>query len=404
MAETFPKGTKTDHSGDLPGHIKSEVVAAAVKSEEGDNELVPVTVEFNFCSCETELLKKGQMTGTLQVPMLQDPRTGRFRIPSGTTQAEGNAKFTYIRFRDRNEWNFENRFTATFERTNADSPIDNFKLGYRLSGEQEESGFHTSLCNSEDVYDRNRDGDFSSEFQTYPIDREGHVDRNLYQTRLNDWEANAGGMLTVFAKAEIDDTFLENLGEEQKEEYEEDTVWKANYKIKLYTTLSAHSANETNNLKVEDEAVPQWDRLEQLMIARFPDRGASWAKRAVKNYIYFLEMKKEHNDWNSEIFSPSKWIDEVWHAHLSFTDRYQHDMMAFCGNIIEHSPVLGMMALFQYHVGCNKHYARMRRLNELVDSEFWPPAKGEKQRIQSRQPHDGDSDDACYLPNHSSCG
>ena len=96
----------------------------------------------------------------------------------------------------------------------------------------------------------------------------------------------------------------------REEEYEESSVWEANYKIKLYTTLSAHSANETN-LKIEDDAVPQWDRLEHLMNARFPDKGASWAKRAVKNYIYFLDMKKEHNDWNSELFSPSKWIDEV---------------------------------------------------------------------------------------------
>ena len=69
------------------------------------------------------------------------------------------------------------------------------------------------------------------------------------------------------------------------------------------------------------------------MIERFPEHLVSWCKRAVKDYVYFLDIKKEHNDWNSEMFSPSRWIDEVWHAHLSFTDRYQHDMMAFCGHI-----------------------------------------------------------------------
>ena len=40
----------------------------------------PVMVEFKFCGDKTMLLKEGQMTGTLHIPMLQDPRTGRYRI------------------------------------------------------------------------------------------------------------------------------------------------------------------------------------------------------------------------------------------------------------------------------------------------------------------------------------
>ena len=41
----------------------------------------PVMVEFlSFCSYKTMLLKEGEMTGTLHIPMLQDPRTGRYRI------------------------------------------------------------------------------------------------------------------------------------------------------------------------------------------------------------------------------------------------------------------------------------------------------------------------------------
>jgi hypothetical protein len=97
------------------------------------------------------------------------------------------------------------------------------------------------------------------------------------------------------------------INDEEKEDYE-DSVWETNYKIKLYTTVLAHSANETNNLKIEHDAAPQWDRLEQLMTARFPEHGGSWSKSAIMNYIYFLDLKKGHNDWNSELFSPSKWM------------------------------------------------------------------------------------------------
>lgn len=97
-----------------------------VKPEEGNNndEPVPMTVEFKFCSCKTELLETGQMTGTLHIPMLQDPCTGRFRIPAGTTNVEGTAKFTKFRFVGNWDWQFENRFTATFERPHADSLIE----------------------------------------------------------------------------------------------------------------------------------------------------------------------------------------------------------------------------------------------------------------------------------------
>ena len=53
---------------------------------------------------------------------------------------------------------------------------------------------------------------------------------------------NTGGMLTFFAKGEANDAFLElYIGGDMRELYE-DSIWTGNYKIKLYTTLSAHSS------------------------------------------------------------------------------------------------------------------------------------------------------------------
>ena len=84
MAEPSKKKVKTD-----PGTV-------AVKSEGDDEQQQTVTVEFKFCSCKTKLFNEGEMTGTLHVPMLQDPETGRFRIPVGTTHAQGKVKFAYV--------------------------------------------------------------------------------------------------------------------------------------------------------------------------------------------------------------------------------------------------------------------------------------------------------------------
>ena len=46
---------------------------------------------------------------------------------------------------------------------------------------------------------------------------------------------------------------------------------EADYKIKLYTVLSAHRPNEVQ-LTEDPDAVPNWETLEQLMMARFPDK------------------------------------------------------------------------------------------------------------------------------------
>jgi hypothetical protein len=73
----------------------------------------------------------------------------------------------------------------------------------------------------------------------------------------------------------------------------------------------------------------------------------------------------------------------VWHAHLSFVDRYQHDVMTYCGNIVEHSPVLGPRALRQYHNAYDKQAAQMKHLEKFVDHEFWPIPQWEKERFET---------------------
>ena len=69
------------------------------------------------------------------------------------------------------------------------------------------------------------------------------------------------------------------------------------------------------------------------------------------------------------LFSPSTTIDQVWHAHLSFVDRYQYDVRALCdGQLIEHSPVLGEEAFKRYETAYRMHVSRMKKAGVKVDA------------------------------------
>ena len=122
----------------------------------------------------------------------------------------------------------------------------------------------------------------------------------------------------------------------------------------------------------------------------------------MEQYVHFLELKKEHNDFRSETFSASIPIDLIWHAHLSFLDRYHRDVQALTGSteVLEHSPVLGEDAKERYAAARLAHVARTHRLDKPVDEEFWP----QPERADLKEEHDDDSDGHMYLPSHSSCG
>lgn len=73
-------------------------------------------------------------------------------------------------------------------------------------------------------------------------------------------------------------------------------------------------------------------------------------------------------------FSPSYAIDEIWHAHLSFPERYQHDMVCLTkGNgIVEHMPVHLKKSVLYYKKAHAQHVKRMNKSGCEVDAEFWP--------------------------------
>jgi hypothetical protein len=89
-----------------------------------------VMIEFKFASCETHCILENELTGDLHVPMLQDPITGRCRIPPGRTSAQGIVQRAIS-----DDTTIEEYITAEFTRNaDADYPVENFtfKLGYDL--------------------------------------------------------------------------------------------------------------------------------------------------------------------------------------------------------------------------------------------------------------------------------
>jgi len=334
----------------------------------------------------TAYIDAGDWNGVLHVPMLQDPLTGRCEVQPGTTEVKGTVqrmdRARAVRVYSEYEHPSSESFVAKFTREKG-KPLHNFELGYETCYNNEEFGvqLHVVLAGAPDRIDEDRVHSLTrSSFVTVPFNAKSSSDKTFkvkgpkrsapdaddsddyepsvssggggynntfswmpgdeskYRRHLEQWEQHAGGILQVYARSFLDLDL---------DYYPKGMVLDADYKIKLYTVLSCHKPNKEEAAaaaaKREVGVPPDWDALEQLLAARFPKKPKAWAARAVGQYQLFLELKMQHDDWDSLKFSPSAALDDVWHAHLAFVDRYQQDVYALTGGarLIEHSPVLG---------------------------------------------------------------
>jgi hypothetical protein len=199
---------------------------------------------------------------------------------------------------------------------------------------------------------------------------------------LSIWEKEQGGFLNLVA----------NVSAEWRNDvrwgwyggtYPETRAADGKYKIKLYTVLSAHRPNEKPEQlpKYTNGHCPDWDALIRTVAARNPDKNKSWAKKAVRQYRYYIELRVDPKLAKHKL-APSAAIDEIWHTHLSFVERYQRDMVCLTkGNvlgssascIVEHLPVHMKQSAKNYKKAHAHHSKRMAKLKCLsVDDEFWP--------------------------------
>ena len=332
--------------------------------------LVPRTVVFNFRSLETSIIpQEGGMEGVLCVPMLQDLTSGRLMFQAGITTAEGTAWFNNVWFADPDydvhgdakdgNWesvsgvilrkNYEEEFKVHFHRQDGiSSPIDNVTLGYHAQINTVYNEARATLVRSDkDMVPKNfEEGQETREYFPFESRPRCKFEQKKCLDRVNDeWESkNFGtcGLLVVYANCHANDNCMtwQECDTEDQFDTSHGNTWRADYKIKLYMDISevipadscddsvssigmsgASSIGILQNKK--NDTVADWNALIDLMETRFPNYGKHWAERAVKNYRYFMDLKKKKRDWDSKVYCPSKSIDEVWKAHICFPERYQ---------------------------------------------------------------------------------
>jgi hypothetical protein len=161
-------------------------------------------------------------------------------------------------------------------------------------------------------------------------------DKNIVRT----WEENSGGSISFYAPM----SFINKT-----------TI----YEIKLYTVLSAYEPHQPSIPAIEDGIEEMnWKRLEAVIQSRYPDRACIGIQNAVKQYVHFLELNKDKNDYQSRFYAPSIPIIKVWIAHLSFLDRYQSDVQVFTGvksKIFDHNPITKDKLLDRYKITRQAH-------------------------------------------------
>jgi hypothetical protein len=173
---------------------------------------------------------------------------------------------------------------------------------------------------------------------------------------VEEWALKGGGVLSFYTPFTVRDKTI-------------------TYEIKLHTVLSAYEPHQTLIPDVEDNGEEMnWKHLEAVMQSRYPDRVYVDIQNAVKQYVHFLGLKKNKNDYQCRFYSPSLPIKEVWSAHLSFLDRYQHDIQVLTGvksKIFENIPITKDKSISRYNDARQTHVKRMEALSELVDIQFW---------------------------------
>jgi len=96
-----------------------------------------------------------------------------------------------------------------------------------------------------------------------------------------------------------------------------------------------------------------------------------FARRVLKGYRQFMELKSVMNDWNELKLSPSVPINQMWESHLLDNLNYTEDCLLLFGRVIGHNPdsLLDATAL-QSRIQTTK-IAFQARYGDDLDSDVW---------------------------------
>ncbi|KAL3916140.1 MAG: hypothetical protein SGILL_005315 [Bacillariaceae sp.] len=368
------------------------------KPAASDNNVVklePVMVEFKFSSYETQLFKAGAFKGTLHIEMVQNPTSGMYSVPVGKSRFHAVLDDVKTENWCSGRTEFQ-EFNGTLSRAVAGGPI-----------EMEDSGLSLD-------YASGNHRNFQARVRPHDVDKR-HPNFNdtkvwgstkFVAEKLSEWEQGQGGFLDLVANVDTEWTNNVRWGWYGGTFPETRAAW-GKYKIKLYTVLSAYRPSQ-DKASLPDYVTghsPDWNALSCVVAARNPSKNEAWVERAVHQYRHFIDLKVR---LRKQKLSPSYAVDEIWHAHLSFPDRYQRDMVCLTrgDGIIEHLPTHFKQSTKYYEKSFNQHSKSMKKAGCPVDEEFWPkPAPYDPSQHESNS--DTDKMEG-YLksgkPSKSGCG
>ena len=146
---------------------------------------------------------------------------------------------------------------------------------------------------------------------------------------------------------------------------------------------------ETRSQKTGKESkIEQWWEVKraQSPAEPAPTRGATpliercmrvhgwsegFARRVLKGYRQFMELKSVMNDWNELKLSPSVPINQMWELHLLDNLNYSEDCLLLFGRVIGHNPdsILDGAALKERTM--TTQIAFQARYGDDLDQDVW---------------------------------
>jgi hypothetical protein len=97
----------------------------------------------------------------------------------------------------------------------------------------------------------------------------------------------------------------------------------------------------------------------------------SFAKRTLKGYRQFMELKSVMNDWQETKLSPSIAIQKMWKQHLLDNLNYADDCFLLFGRVVGHDPDASLQERALLERIKTTKIAFQARYGVDLDSEVW---------------------------------
>jgi len=99
-----------------------------------------------------------------------------------------------------------------------------------------------------------------------------------------------------------------------------------------------------------------------------------FCQRILTAYRQFMELKRQHEDWNATVLSPPVLVDKMWHEHILDVQHYVQACHNYCGNnlIVGHNPDGALDPAAQaFRIQTTKISVRARFDKQVIDSKIW---------------------------------